>query len=103
MDQDEGESRPLLWFNRLWAAVLRRAAVDWVLYRDHPSNKLNRLGEDAHHWIFVEADPELLDHSSFASVCASLNIDIAAMRARIASVTEEDARRLRGMDFDDDD
>ena len=103
MDQDEGESRTLPWFNRLWAAVLRRATVDWVLYRGHSSLKLSRLGEDAHQWIFLDDDPDLLDHASFNSVCASLNISPGTMRDRISSVTEEDARRLRGMDFDDED
>jgi hypothetical protein len=65
--------------------------------------KLGRLGEDAHKWIFLEEDEELKETSSFASVCSSLNIEVAAMRERISSVTEEDARRLRGLDFDDDD
>jgi DNA-binding FadR family transcriptional regulator len=86
----------------LWAAVIRRAAVDWVLYRGHSTTKLNKLGEDAHSWIFVEEDDDLRDQSSFASVCASLNIEVAAMRFKISSVTEEDARRLRGLDFDDE-
>lgn len=103
MDQDEGEHRTLPWFNRLWAAVLRRAAVDWVLYRGHGTHKLSKMGDDAHNWIFLEEDPELIDHASFASVCASLNVEIASMRAKISSVTEEEARRLRGLDFDDDD
>ena len=103
VDQDEGEHRALPWYNRLWAAVLRRAAVDWVLYNGHTTPKLSKLGHDAHSWIFLEEDVELKDSSSFASVCASLNVEVVAMRERIASVTEEEARRLRGLDFDDDD
>lgn len=102
MDQDVSEHRHLPWFNRLWAAILRRAAVDLVLYRDHESPKLRKIGDSAQEWIFCDADDALEDPCSFAYVCHGLNLDTESMRSRILAVSEADARRLRGLDFDDE-
>lgn len=76
--------------------------MDLVLYRDHESPKLNKLGESAYEWIFCDKEDDLNDPCSFVYVCASINMDVGVMRERISSVTEADARRLRGLDFDDE-
>ena len=90
---------PTPWFIRLWAAVVRRAAVDYVLYKEHSTTKLRKIGSDAESWIFSEDDDEL---SSFVSVCDILDLDASLVRSKITNLKEEDARRLRGMEFGDD-
>lgn len=91
--------RPTPWFIRLWAAVVRRAAVDYVLYKDHPKTKLRKLGNDAEAWIFSEEGDTL---SSFTSVCDILDLEPDLVKTKIKNLGEEDARRLRGMEFGDD-
>jgi hypothetical protein len=93
-------SRPVPWFIRLWAAVVRRAAVDWVLYKDHGTTKLRKVGGDADFWIFRDEDVKRL--SSFSSVCDILGLSVELVRGKISDLSEEDARRLRGMEFGDD-
>jgi hypothetical protein len=103
LDAEFDQHLPIPWFNRLWAAVIRRAAVDWVLYRGHESSKLRRLGEEAEEWLFRGPDEPQEDPGIFASVCQSLNMDMEDLRDRVRSITEADARRLRGLEFDDED
>lgn len=91
--------RPTPWFIRLWAAVVRRAAVDYVLYKEHEKTKLRKLGNDAEAWIFSEEGDTL---SSFTSVCDILDLDPGLVKSKIKNLCEEDARRLRGMEFGDD-
>ena len=88
------------WPLRLWASVLRRAIVDWVLYADHRDSKLKQIGKDAEDWIFSEEIDE--DITSFSSVCSIMGIPVSLMREKILGMTEEHARRLRGMEFGDD-
>jgi len=83
--------------------VIRRAAVDWVLYRNHESAKLQRLGEDAERWLFHGPDEPQDDPGAFASVCLSLNMGTEEIRSRVRSITEAEARRLRGLEFSDED
>ncbi len=91
--------RPTPWFIRLWAAVVRRAAVDYVLYRNHEKTKLRKLGADAEAWIFSGEEDTL---SSFVSVCDILDLEPDLVKTKIKNLCEEDARRLRGMEFGDD-
>ena len=91
--------RPTPWFIRLWAAVVRRAAVDYVLYKEHETTKLRKIGKDAEQWIFSDETDAL---SSFESVCDILDLDSSLVRSKIMKLGEEDARRLRGMEFGDD-
>jgi len=88
------------WYTRLWAAVVRRASVDWVLYRGHENKKLRRLGDDADLWLFNNDD----DHTvgAFLTVCGFLNIEPSVIRSKVSSLTEVEARRLRGMEFGDE-
>ncbi len=88
------------WFLRLWAAVVRRATVDWVLYNEHESLKLKKIGADAGQWLFHD---ESEDHiCSFKIVCDCLGLDPDLVRSKVTSISEEDARRLRGMEFGDE-
>ena len=84
----------------MWAAVIRRAAVDWVLYKEHKSVKLKKLGVDADAWLFQGEDEDSVN--SFSSVCCFLNIEPDVMRHKVERLSEEDARRLRGMEFGDE-
>ena len=87
------------WYTRVWASVLRRAAVDWVLYRAHPNVKLKKRGRDAELWIFNQESGD--DISSFDSICSIMGISSEFIQARISRLTEGEARRLRGMEFGD--
>ena len=93
------QSTSIPWPLRLWASVLRRAIVDWVLYREHSDSKLRQLRKDAGEWLFSEEDEEL---SSFKSICSIMGIPKSLVTEKILSMTEEHARRLRGMEFGDD-
>ena len=88
------------WFVRLWAAVVRRAAVDWALYKEHDNVKLKQLSVDAAAWMFGE--PESNAIHEFESVCEILNLSPDLVRTKVRNLTEEDARRLRGMEFGDE-
>lgn len=82
------------WAKRLLAQVIRRAAVDFALYYTHDIQKMNKLGEAAHAWLF-------LDGSEFTELCTSLGVDYRVVRQYVVSLSEEDARSLRGLDFSD--
>ena len=88
------------WFVRLWASVLRRAIVDWILYRNHENVKLKKVGFNAETWLFgPDSDTDV---SSFESVCSMIGVSTDFMRSKINTLTEEQARRLRGMEFGDE-
>jgi hypothetical protein len=54
---------------------------------------------EADAWIFGEAQDKF---SSFEGVCDILNLPMSLMRKKVETLSEEDARRLRGMEFGDD-
>ncbi len=87
------------WHVRLWASVIRRAVVDWVLYKDHEKAKLRSIGKEAEQWLFSEDTASM---NSFLPVCGYLNLAPEVVRDRIRNLSEEDARRLRGMEFGDE-
>ena len=85
---------------RLWAAVLRRASVDYALYCDHENARLRRLGDDAAEWLLLDCyDGEVFN--SFLAVCDNLGLTPSVIRKAALTLTEENARKLRGMEFDD--
>ena len=92
-------STPIPWFIRLWAAVVRRATVDFVLYKGHESSKLRKIGADAEHWIFADSEEDI---SAFIIVCEILDLDPDMVRSKITNLGEDEARSLRGMEFGDD-
>jgi hypothetical protein len=81
-----------------WATVIRRAVVDYVLYRQHPVPKLKKIGKDAEEWLF---GPDTGLVNSFTNVCHYLNVEPSVVRGCINNFSEETARRLRGMGFGD--
>ena len=87
------------WHVRLWAAVLRRAAVDYALYKEHSGIKLKKTGTDAHRWLFSDEDHG--EVGSFEIVCSMLGLPMDLVRDRVERLTEDEARRLRGMEFGD--
>lgn len=84
---------------RLLAAVLRRACVDWVLYKSHKSSKMRRHGKDAELWIFGSSSEEV---NSFNYVCEILDLKPESIRTKIRNMDEDTTRRLRGMEFGDE-
>jgi len=95
-----GKGAGVPWYLRLWAAVVRRAAVDWVLYHNHKSLKLKKVGADAGQWIFHDRSEDHI--CSFPIVCDILGLDPDLVRSKVTNLSEEDARRLRGMEFGDE-
>ena len=83
------------WFLRLYAQVIRRAVVDYVLYYGHRIEKLGQIGDEAYDWIFK-------DNTDFFEVCSYLELEPYTIREQTLGMSEEDARALRGLDFDDD-
>ena len=68
--------------------IIRRAAFDWVLYRDSKRPEQKALAEEAVHWLFVEEggdDAELRrrerkEFTSFLSICDALDMDTHRVR-----------------------
>jgi hypothetical protein len=77
--------------------MLRRAVVDYVLYKDHENLKMRRLGEEAAEWIWSDAE----GGSSFDHICNSMNLPPELVRQRVEGMTVEYVRTLRGLGFDD--
>ena len=100
--QTAKQSRPIPWYIRMWAAVIRRAVVDWVLYREHSTTKLRKLGQDADRWLFEDDSDSATEITCFLAVCDILEIKPGVVRGRIKTLSEEDARKLRGMEFGDE-
>ena len=99
--ENAGYESGVSWYLRLWAAVVRRAAVDWVLYYDHSNSlKLRKIGANAGQWLFQDSSEDSV--CSFLVVCETLGLNPDLVRSLVTSLTEEDARRLRGMEFGDE-
>ena len=80
----------------LLVEILRRAAYDWVLYRDSTRLEHQQLAADAHFWLFEEKD----DHPSwdtridegkqltaFHSICEELDLDPDVVRDAVRNLT----------------
>ena len=96
----ERENRGVPEYIRVWAAVMRRAAVDWVLYAKHDNPRMRKHGHDAYVWLFLDNDSGYI--STFQSVCEILGLDAELVRNRIRALTEDEVRRMRCMEFGDD-
>jgi hypothetical protein len=66
-----------------------------VLYYGHPIPKLGVIGDEAYDWLFV-------NNPDFVTMCEHLDVEPYAVREYTYSMTESDARSLRGLDFDDE-
>ena len=74
--------------------MIRRAAVDYVLYYGHHLPKLGAVGDEAYDWLFN-------DNPSFLEMCGHLDVEPYAVREHTLAMTESEARALRGLDFED--
>lgn len=79
--------------------IVRRAAYDWVLYRDSTKIPYRELAHDAYQWIFVEEPTspswryrveEEREFTGFVSICEMLEIDPEVMRERLRELTVKD-------------
>lgn len=79
----------------LWAAVLRRAVLDWTLYKDSESLRERKTYWNAHNWLFSDVE----EFPSFVVLCHHLGADPDFVRERLLELTPEEVRALRGVDF----
>jgi hypothetical protein len=79
--------------------VIRRAAHDWVLYRNTRKRKNLLLAEDAYIWLFEEKPGhphwELRQQEgrmlmAFETICDALDLDAGAVRAWVKKLTVRD-------------
>lgn len=84
---------------RLWAAVVRRAALDVALYVQHPRAKLRGVGVDAKRWLTRQYEQDV--DNSLTAVAACLGLPAEVLASKALSLTSEEARRQRGMEFGD--
>lgn len=84
---------------RLLLAIVRRAILDFVLYRDiaEDKNKKNHhAGADAAGWLFFDGG-ECVDTEgrySFVYCCIQLDLDPQQVRASVLKMTRKDVKRF---------
>ncbi len=81
---------------RLWAAVIRRAIIDWVIYKGSPDIRKRRLFWDAHEWLFVEKGREF---HTFEVLCRHLGVDPGYIRSTVKNMTKQDIRAVKNFNF----
>ena len=79
----------------LMAAIVRRAVLDWSLYRRSEDLRERRIFRSARNWLFSDDE----EFPSFVVLCHHLDVDPAYIRERVLSLTDEEVRALRGVDF----
>lgn len=79
---------------RLWAAVLRRAVVEFILYRDADDVRYRRIGENARTWLYDTSNTEF---NSVTSVCLYVGITVDSLHRKLSGIDAEIVRRFRGM------
>lgn len=86
---------------RLLAAIIRRAVLDFVLYRDIPPAKdelRHNLAADAAGWLFFDGI-ETIDESgryTFLYLCALLGINANEVREQALQLSRDDLTRFTG-------
>jgi hypothetical protein len=83
----------------LWAAVLRRAVFDYVLYKGCGEFKME--WQYAFNYVFTE-DQEYDNGYSFEEVCAMFNWDPDYLRRMTTKLTRSDIKRLETSSFKGD-
>lgn len=74
----------------LWAAVIRRAALDIALYRGTKRRTFKKIWDDAYKWVFSE---DTGYDNSFVNVCYWLNQRPNDLRKNILGLKKEDVRK----------
>lgn len=95
------DSRPA---RRLLLAIIRRAVLDYALYRDCDPRHQKRqrdIAIDARDWMFDDDEqPFSLERGyTFLRVCALLGLDPEVVRARATILTREEIYRLQGKEL----
>jgi len=76
--------------------IIRRAAYDWVLYRDHHKLKPRKLAQEAQTWLFEECPghPDWVERqrsdkefTSFINICSMLDLDPDKVREHVRTIT----------------
>ncbi len=76
--------------------IIRRAAYDWVLYRESIRLHLKKLAEEAYTWLFeervghpywIERVAQRKDITSFLAICELLDLDPTMVRRHIRLLT----------------
>jgi hypothetical protein len=84
--------------SKFFTAIIRRAAFDWVLYRDSTRPAQKELADEAYEWLFVEtpAHPSWRvrrfcrrETTSFLSICELLDLDPERVRAHVRCLTRQ--------------
>jgi hypothetical protein len=89
-------------YKRVWAAVLRRALLDYALYYGRSGSSKEELGSEAYEWFFSHSEDEHLDTCSFESVCTTLGFTSRDIRARISCIDPERVNSLlRNLELSD--
>lgn len=86
----------------LWIKVIIRAVYDWVTYRDSTKFQFKKLAESAEVWIFHDSHV----FNSFENICHYISLDPTKVRARVRSMSKEDAKKIEYLDrvsVDDED
>ena len=95
IDQEEASGAKALLLN-----IVHRAAADWILYRTSTRLEHKTMAEDAFRWLFKEGPghPDWRDRerdgkalTSFLGICRALDLDPENLRARIKSMTPQQA------------
>ncbi len=94
----------LLGVRTLWIEVIRRAAFDWVLYKNSQKMARRQLAQGAFVWLFVEDRDHPNWHervaedgcalSSFVGICEALEFDPEALRDGIRRLTPTKIKTL---------
>ena len=79
----------------LLAAVVRRAVLDWSLYRGSEDLRERRIFRSAQNWLFSDDE----QFPAFVVLCHHLDVDPQYIRERVLRLTDEEVRALRGVDF----
>lgn len=83
--------------------IIRRAAYDWILYRNSRRLENRKLAHDAYTWLFVEepGHPHWRERQedgygvfSFLSICEVLDLDVDTTRARLREITPRDIQTV---------
>jgi hypothetical protein len=86
---------------RLLAAIVRRAVLDFALYRDvNPESEPLRyaLATDAAGWLFFDGTESVDEEGryTFLYLCMLLGLDARSIREQALSLTRKDLQRFNG-------
>jgi len=87
----------------LLSEIVRRAAFDWVLYRNSRRLDNRELANDAYAWLFLEepGHPGWVEKEksgyilfSFVNICEVLDLDVDEVRKHLRKLTPRDIQTI---------